>query len=696
MFDSLTEEFMNLRTLKRLRGGACAAAVFTLFCGPSAFAQTPVTVVEYYNKITASYFLTGRAEEQAVLDVAADFRRTGTTFAAVAATGASSPFDPVCRYRITLAPTGYSSHFYGTSADCAVVANAALPNFAPENFDFAVLKPTAGVCPSSAPIPVFRTLRKSTPVDIPNHRYTVSNAAYQTMLRRGWTGEGAVFCTTAFTEEPARPFYTSAASQKNLCAAPRVGVSPITNQAYPDRPGTALTEKQFLRSFVDETYLWYREVEPRDPASIAAPIDYFYVTKTFTRTNSLSPDGSVRLKDEFHFTQATESAEATQAGIEQSYGIDWSAIRSSPPRNWAVSVVTPGSPADLAGVKRGDKLVRIGGIDFVNGPSASLNAALFPVAPAAPVAFEFTPAIGGASRAVTLTAIQLAINAVPKTAVLNTPNGKVGYLALTTFNTFTTEDQLVNAVSGLANAGINDLVLDLRYNGGGYVYISSQLAYMVAGAARTADKPYSVRIVNDKTATQPPFPFYNITAGYGGLAANQALPSLNLGRVFVLTTAASASASESFINGLRGIDVEVILIGGTTRGKPYGFVREDNCGTSYFSVQQAAANAKGETDYITGFAPKCTIADDLTKDLGATDENMLATALQLRDSGVCPAGTVASSLKRFAPTEPYPEAFGLQSRGRSFDIAQESVPEGVVASGTRLITPVQPEQIEVR
>ena len=673
-------------------------ALAALASHSAASAQAPVTVVEYYNKITASYFLTGRAPEQAALDGVADFRRTGTTFAAVTAAGASAPLDPVCRYRITLAPTGFSSHFYGTSADCSIVANAALPNFASEALDFAVLKPTGGVCPSSAPIPVYRALRKSTPVDIPNHRYTVSNAAYQTMLKRGWTGEGAVFCTTSVTEEPARPIYASAASQKNLCAAPRVGVSPITKEAYPDRAGTALNEKEFLRSFVDETYLWYREVEPRDPASIAKVVDYFNVTKTFTKTNSLSPDGSVRAKDEFHFTNATESAEATQAGIEQSYGIDWSAIRSTPPRNWVVAVVTPGSPADVAGVKRGDKLSKIGGADFVNGTVVTgFNAALFPTAPAQPAAFEFIPASGGAAKAVTMTAIELAINAVPKTAVINTPTGKVGYLALTTFNTFTTEDQLVNAISGLATEGISDLVLDLRYNGGGYVYISSQLAYMVAGAARTASKPYSVRIVNDKSIASAPFPFFNQTFGYGGLAANLPIPNLNLGRVYVLTTAGSASASESFINGLRGIDVEVILVGGATRGKPYGFVREDNCGTSYFSVQTASANAKGDTDYITGFAPKCSIADDLTKELGATDEKMLATALQLRSTGACPAGTATSVLKRAATAaEPEPEAFGFTGRSRSFGIAQEAVPEGVTPTGTKLIEPVVPAQVEAR
>ena len=72
-----------------------------------------------------------------------------------------------------------------------------------------------------------------------------------------------------------------------------------------------------------------------------------------------------------------------------------------------------------------------------------------------------------------------------------------------------------------------------------------------------------------------------------------ALPSLNLSRVFILATGSTCSASEAIVNRLRGIDVEVVLIGDTTCGKPYGFYPTDNCGTTYFTVQFAGANAKG-------------------------------------------------------------------------------------------------------
>ena len=81
---------------------------------------------------------------------------------------------------------------------------------------------------------------------------------------------------------------------------------------------------------------------------------------------------------------------------------------------------------------------------------------------------------------------------------------------------------------------------------------------------------------------------------------------MNLSRVYVLTGGTTCSASESIINGLRGVDVEVIQIGSTTCGKPYGFYPEDNCGTTYFSIQFKGVNAAGFGDYADGFSPSNT------------------------------------------------------------------------------------------
>src|SRR5690606_28616216 len=133
--------------------------------------------------------------------------------------------------------------------------------------------------------------------------------------------------------------------------------------------------------------------------------------------------------------------------------------------------------------------------------------------------------------------------------------------------------------------------LDLRYNGGGYLYIASQLGYMIAGSQSNGAVFDNIEF-NDKHTTHDPVteaplqpePFYTTT-----LQGN-ALPSLNLNRVFVLAGGCTCSASEAIINALGGIDVEVILIGAATCGKPYGAYMIHNCGTSYYTTQFRGSN----------------------------------------------------------------------------------------------------------
>jgi hypothetical protein len=124
--------------------------------------------------------------------------------------------------------------------------------------------------------------------------------------------------------------------------------------------------------------------------------------------------------------------------------------------------------------------------------------------------------------------------------------------------------------------------------------------------------------------------------------------------VYVLTSGGTCSASEAVINGLRGIDVEVILIGSTTCGKPYGFYATDNCGTTYFTVQFRGINDRGFGDYTDGFmiAPEddgmasirgCQVADDFTQPLGDPNENRLEVALAHRAGQGCIAPPTAQS-----------------------------------------------------
>ena len=190
---------------------------------------------------------------------------------------------------------------------------------------------------------------------------------------------------------------------------------------------------------------------------------------------------------------------------------------------------------------------------------------------------------------------------------------------------------------------MTDLVLDLRYNGGGYLDIAAELAYMIAGPTNTTGKVFEVQTFNDKnpfgfTLAQRTTPFENTSQGFS-TTSGQPWPTLNLNRVFVLAGKGTCSASEAVVNGLRGAGVTVSLIGGTTCGKPYGFYPQDNCNTTYFAIQFQGVNQLGFGDYADGFAPTCSVADDYNHALGDPAEGRLAAALYLRTNGVCQPGT---------------------------------------------------------
>jgi hypothetical protein len=172
---------------------------------------------------------------------------------------------------------------------------------------------------------------------------------------------------------------------------------------------------------------------------------------------------------------------------------------------------------------------------------------------------------------------------------------------------------------------------------------------MVAGANATNGRTFERTLFNDQYAstvnpisggTNTPMPFHNTSS------SGAALPTLNLPRVFVITGDGTCSASESIINGLRGVGVTVIQIGNTTCGKPYGFYARDNCGTTYFSIQFQGVNNAGFGDYADGFSPAndgglgvklpgCTVADDFNHALGDVAENRLAAAMYYRSNGFC-------------------------------------------------------------
>ena len=434
----------------------------------------------------------------------------------------------------------------------------------------------------------------------------------------------------------------------------------------PDAPSASKTgslsiEKQWLRSYFDEAYLWRDEVPVVDAGAAvfsgsdvsAALSNYFDALLSTQRTDSGA------LRDRFSFIMPTaEWTALADSGIDVGYGIEWQVDvpTATTQRRVRIASVEPGSAAANSGLKRGYELYVVNGVVATTTDKVgrdTLYGALYPSRAGTANDFIFINA-----GSYTLSAAAIAKNPVPLRQVLTAADGaKVGYLVFNDHNV-PSESKLIEAVTHFKAQAVSDLVLDLRYNGGGYLFIASELAYMIAGPTRVGSQVFERLSYNSRRSTETSnTPFYSTSCQLSSnrCTSAQPLPTLNLARVFVLTQSGTCSASESVINGLRGVGVDVIQIGGKTCGKPYGFTARDNCGVSYFPIEFVGSNAKGFGDYSDGFEPVaaalssgrklpgCTVDDDFSRALGDSSEAMLAGAMSYRSTGVCPIRTGASA-----------------------------------------------------
>ena len=417
------------------------------------------------------------------------------------------------------------------------------------------------------------------------------------------------------------------------------------------RTGSLAIEKQWVLSFMNSSYLWYQDMPAIDPTggsytgsmsqltafNVPLPLDNYFEA---LKTPRLDATGAQ--VDKFSFTYSTQLWNSfSQGGQSYGYGASFNIVAATPPRQIVVGFAQDATPAANAGLVRGATIVAVDGVDAVNGNDVdTLNAGLLPTR-AGVHTFQYT--LPGSSTVQTATLGAQVIDEVPVQFVKRIPTGTgdVGYIFFSD-HIVPAESELISAVQSLQ--GVTDLVLDIRYNGGGYLYIADELAYMIAGASHTTTASGSPALFNQLTYNDK-WQSMNVADNFSSTACmpdtsfnctnKSALPSLNLGTVYVLTQGDTCSASEAIINGLRGVGVNVKIIGGTTCGKPYGFEPQDNCGVTYFPIQFKNTNAKGFGDYADGFAPDCAVADDYNHQLGDPAEAQLSTALGMRSTGAC-------------------------------------------------------------
>ena len=279
-----------------------------------------------------------------------------------------------------------------------------------------------------------------------------------------------------------------------------------------------------------------------------------------------------------------------------------------------VRLVEPNSPAGIAGIKRGWRITQINGSNTISTSNATsiVNDVYY----AASTAFGFTKA-DGANASITLNAAHYAEKPVYLDTVYNTGSQRVGYLV---YNSFLGKTADINAefqrvFSRFASQQVTDVVVDLRYNGGGFVSLAEQLANYLAPASANGGlmmkQEYNTSNSQNNSTT-----YFHKTG------------SLNLPDVYFIVSKSTASASELLINTLKPY-MDVKLIGpGATHGKPVGFFPIPVGDWYIFPVSFRTTNKNGEGNYFNGLAVNAQIADGLDKDWGDTNESCLASALR--------------------------------------------------------------------
>ena len=319
-------------------------------------------------------------------------------------------------------------------------------------------------------------------------------------------------------------------------------------------------------------------------------------------------------------------------GIEKSFGHNFR-LFLLPNSNDIIGVikyVIPDSPAANAGIERGDIFYKVNGVRI---NSSNYRSLLFE-SESYTLSFGEIDQNGSIQQTedIALASVVIAENPIHISKTIEHEGMKVGYLS---YNQFIVDynDSLVNVFQQFKNDGINDLVLDLRYNPGGSISTAILLASMIAPAAVVNEESiFSQMIWNDEITEL-------IRKEEGEESSNLLsrfiIPPVNLdlNRIYILITSNTASASELIINCLDPY-MEVILIGETnTTGKYVGSITvHDEAKSGNWAMQPIVtktANAQGISDYADGFAPHYTIEDDFSAPLGTLSEDMLVKAVEL-------------------------------------------------------------------
>ena len=416
------------------------------------------------------------------------------------------------------------------------------------------------------------------------------------------------------------------------------GTTPTT----PTIPTTAsqvdlLKDSVYLYS--KEVYLWqdllptYEQFNPRQ-----------YQGATLLEAGSAVMNGIKKLQplDRFSFVTSKETSAGLQTGESTTLGffIKAAAADKVDPIDsvhWYVSYVYDKSTAGTVGVKRGWYINKIDGtpINYDNASVKILNDVFFGATTNA--SFEFVKPDGSIVTS-NLSKTSFVSNSVLYQSVIPVGTKNVGYLVFNQFFGEPSRTELTNAFNSFKASGINDLVVDLRYNPGGSTQTQDALANLIAPAS--ANNQVMYKYIFNQNLQNGNFPLLRRKSGFSNTSFSEAnntqkfsnTGGLGLNRVFFIVSKSSASASELLINNLKPY-MDVKLIGDSTYGKPVGFFPIDIFNVSIYPISFKTVNSAGNADYYRGFGPDKKSPDGVIYDWGNTAEPSLASALKYIQTG---------------------------------------------------------------
>jgi C-terminal processing protease CtpA/Prc len=403
------------------------------------------------------------------------------------------------------------------------------------------------------------------------------------------------------------------------------------------------SEHEAANAWIETTmrryYLWEDEIPPKDKLNLKQEAEPFFHSLLTEK------DGKTRNNTHYYYSSINKKSAATKAyqGEGYSFGFEFQYYYIENLQVYALLVlyVIPDSPADKAGMKRGDWIMEIAGLP-VSGQADELLKALDTTSPATQTFGLTRHPRQPIAQTLTLTAATVDDNPVFLRKIISHEGRRIAYLVYNHFTAGKTDndgDEEFNNTLREAFREFNaqkpdEFILDLRYNGGGLVSSAQLLATMLAPAAALGDVFCRLTYNGQNNSYSPRSLMLDtkyMQEGAGG-------ENLDLSRLYVITSSRTASASEAVINGLRPYPIDLVLVGEQTEGKNVGSVTfdDDRFEWELHPIVSRLSNKDNFSAYEGGFKPDvdCDESDASTYyELGDEQEFMLKVVLDLIANG---------------------------------------------------------------